>query len=271
MKKATSVVDERTNKRLAFAGMLMSHVGVLPDSVIDRFSQNERRGEIPDRLLWAFIGDEEVRSAPTVPTSVQKVALPPRPNDTILTWLTKWPLFCQEFGLKIELDFKALKTDPRILGRPQGFDWFVYKPQGFTARQAISILEKLGRQEPTFTVWEEIPVEGYASTETRPSTPHLILCRASIEPDKEWRISADRMRATPTTFMDHTERYLFEAFHWWLYKKGLDINTWTRCPRSRTRHDNVACADRLGSRFGARRDNGDAGLPNGGGREVVIL
>ncbi len=196
----------------------------------------------------------------TLPTS--------RDNRVIMKWLNRWPVFCKEFGLKMELDFRALRNDPRILNRREGFDWFVYKPTGFTARNAIEILEKL---KSDFTVFEEIPVEGYTSKEFRPPKPHLVLCRADVEPDKEWRISANSMRATAVPFLDHTERYLLEAFHYWLYRKSLDIIGWTRCPRSRASSGRVAYANRNGSEFKAYWLNGDYDDSRGGGREVVIL
>lgn len=191
-----------------------------------------------------------------------------RDNRVIMKWLNGWPVFCKEFGLKIELNFRAFRNDLRILNRRKGFDWFVYKPLGFTAREAIEILKKL---KSDFTVFEEIPVEWYTSAEVRPEKPHIVLCRADVEPDKEWRISANSMRTTAVPFLDHTERYLLEAFHYWLYKKSLDINGWTRCPRSRASGDGVAYADRSGSEFRAGWSGGDRGNSDGGGREVVIL
>jgi hypothetical protein len=207
--------------------------------------------------------DRKVTVLPTVE------ALPTNSDNTvILEWLTQWPVFCKEFGLKVELDFDALKTDTSILNRREGFNWFVYKPTGFTARNAIEILEKL---KSDFTVFEEIPVEEYTSKELRPTKPHLVLCRADVEPDKDWRTSANSMRGTSVPFLDHTERYLLEAFHYWLYKKSLDIVGWTRCPRSRTSDDKVAFACRCGSKFKAYWSFGRYAYPRGGGREVVIL
>ena len=260
MIKATSVVDEATKKRLAFAGMLVAHIGVLSDDVINRFSKNENRGEIPDRLLLAFTHQDG--------TVIMNEPPAPRDNTIILHWLNQCPVFCKEFGLKIEVDFEALKTDSRVTNRREGFDWPVYKPTGFTARQAINILKTF---TPAFTVYEEIPVEEYTSAEVRPDKPHIVLCRAGIEPDKEWRMSANQMCATNVPFLDHTERYLLEAFHYWLYKKGLDIVGWTRMPRSRTSHGRVSSADRYGSRFKADWSIGDDADPRVGGREVVIL
>jgi len=186
-------------------------------------------------------------------------------HKVILERLTAWPTFCKEFDLPVEIDFEALKEKAKI--RREGFDWCIYTPKGFTSRDAIDKLCK-----PQFPVFEDILVERY-SLERQPDKARLILCRANIEPDKEWRKSGNDMRKTKVPFLDCRERYILEAFHYWFTKFHLDTTTWTRCPRSRASDDAMACV-RWGESYGkfyTNRSDGHSDDNGGGGREAVIL
>lgn len=186
--------------------------------------------------------------------------------------LVGWPEFCKEFGLAIDVDFEGLKADQRIAGRRSGFDWLVYCPKGLSTRQAFELCRRQFNR-----VWEEIPVEEY-SLERNPDKTDLVLCRATVEPDEAWlKQTSDEMKATPTPFLDARERYMLEAFYYWLTKKltgkgkHLDIVGWTRCPRSRTSDGKVARAFWDGVRFKAYWSYADHRDPKAGGREVVSL
>ncbi|MFA6432760.1 MAG: hypothetical protein WCV82_03045 [Candidatus Paceibacterota bacterium] len=193
-------------------------------------------------------------------------------NPTLEHFLAGWPEFCKEFGLAIEVDFEALGSNPQITGRQLGFDWLVYCPKGLTTRQAIDLCKQQFKK-----VYEEIPVEEYSLERSLDKTD-LVLCRATIEPDRVWLgKSADDMSATKTAFLDARERYMLEAFFYWLTKrlfgrgKHLDLVGWTRCPRSRTSCGGVAHADWGGGGFKAYWGNAGYRDPYAGGREAVPL
>ena len=189
---------------------------------------------------------------------------------TLDDFLTAWPEFCKEFNLAVEVDFASLMSDKRITIRRPCFDWLVYCPKGMTSRQALELCKK------QFKVWEEIDVDGY-SLERSPDKTDLILFRATVEPDKEWLgKTSDYMSATATPFLDARERYMLEAFYFWLTKsqsgqgRHLDIKGWTRCPRSRSGR-RVAGAYWNDGKFCANWSYADLPLPNAGGREAVPL
>jgi|GEM_PF-3086946 len=230
------------------------------------------KNELKDKLTAAFADDLISDSSPLVVTAAE-ISKPAEPllhtvdqSKTLFSWLDAWKKFCKEFKIKPELDFETAKE--RGLTRPSGFDWIIYTPSGFTAREAIDKLCK-----PQFTVYESIPVEKY-SLERQPNKARFILARPTIEPDREWlNTTADEMQAAPVPFLDCRERYILEAFHYWLTKNHLDINGWTRCPRSRTPRGEVANARwfEADEEFYAGWDDGDDRDPSAGGREAVIL
>ena len=85
------------------------------------------------------------------------------------------------------------------------------------------------------------------------------------------------MSATKFAFLDIRERYMLEAFYFWLTKrltgkgKHLDIQGWTRCPRSRRADGVVACAFWGDGGFRARWSDAGDRSPEAGGREAVLL
>lgn len=199
------------------------------------------------------------------PVSTQVPVLHTPGNSTVIfEWLDHWKLFCREFNLKEEIDFAAAKE--KALTRPKGFDWVIYTPSGFTSRESIDRL-----CAPQFTVYESNPVQSYR-LERQPDKARLILCRPNIEPDSEWRVSSNTMAATTTPFLDCREGYILEGFYCHFKKKHLNINGWTRFPRSRAGRL-VADVRRCEAREEFYVDCGgpDGGFPCGGGREVVIL
>ena len=123
-----------------------------------------------------------------------------------------------------------------------------------------------------FTVGEYINVDDY-SLERDSSQSHLVLCRETVEPDKEWLgQSGDDMSVAKKPFLDLCDRVVLEASYFAIFKKHLDIKGLTRCPNSRA-GDGVAFAgwspDGRGFGVGAciRDDRG----PGCGGREAIVL
>ena len=186
-------------------------------------------------------------------------------SKTIFQWLDHWKQFCKDFKLKEEVDFEAAKE--KALTRPKGFDWVIYTPSGLTSREALDRL-----CSPQFTVSESVSVQSY-SLERQPDKARLILCRPNIEPDNDWRVSANKMVATATPFLDCRECYILEGFYYSLTKKHLNIRGWTRCPRSRASKRKVADVSwyETSEKFCANYDGPDNDDPHGGGRETVIL
>lgn len=176
----------------------------------------------------------------------ETAVIPPQLRD-IKLWTNRWPVFCKQFGLAIEIDFRSLYALPEVAGRRSGLDAIVYCPTGTTIHQTIDLCRS------QFPVWEEPAgaIDNF-TLERGCEETDLVLCRLSVDTDSEWTWkSADSLRDhSSVRFLDARERYMLEAFYFWLSKSvtgtglHLDLLTSTRCPRSRDplRPDHAAAA-----------------------------
>jgi hypothetical protein len=154
----------------------------------------------------------------------------------IAQWIDGCPVFCKEFGLPVEIDFALLASNPQITGRVRGFDALVYTPKGLTIGRTLAICRK------QFPVWVEPDSRlRQFSLEGSLAETGLVLCRPRVPVDNDWIWkSPDEMSVNASVrFLDIRERYMLEAFYFWLTKQlsgtgmHLDTVTSTRCPRSR--------------------------------------
>jgi len=190
-------------------------------------------------------------------------------SPAILSTSDQWrsgmvKLYQNHMGLDITPELEKFQWPSEL---PQGFNWSVFRPQGLTAKMALDKLCK-----PQFKVVEYINLNDY-SLERQTDQPHLVLCRDTVEPDKEWlNQSGDDMSATTTPFLDICERIILEATYFYIFKKHLDIKGLTRCPRSR-HGGTVANAywDPDYRRFKVNANYRGNRCPADGGREAIPL
>jgi len=276
MKKATSVVDERTGKRLAFAGMVASNVTVLPDSVIDEFSLNENREQIPDRLLFAFTRKEVPMEQPTIP-----VSNPPAPRFHI-TVLRETPKPCAERSADEQVEDMRMMygmlgleftTSGLIIPkRRAGFDRLVIVGAKLSNNLAFEACEA------SFPSWRyvnnlntEVPVK---RNERHPAKNGLyaVWFRDRIEADEELKnFSADMIVKRGLKTITLLERELYELVYYMETGKHLDIANWTICSGSRDSGGGVPGADRYGDWFEVRCHSPGYRNPSLRSREAVSL
>ncbi|MFA6405007.1 MAG: hypothetical protein WCW03_03345 [Candidatus Paceibacterota bacterium] len=273
MIKATSVVSESENKRLAFAGMLMHHVGVLPDQIVEKFSRNEFRAEIPDRLLHAF-ELEEISQKESV------TLIPPRPHIEVLH---ETPKPCAKRTADEQIaDMKMMynmlgwtftESGLIIPERRKGFDRLVvvgdltltnnraydacdasFRSRRYTSDLNISVPSDKDERHPTkngvYAVW----------------------FRDRVEADEELKnLSADDLISKEIKGITLLERELFELVYFMETGDHLDKQNWTLCSGSRNFDGDVPGAYRNDGRFKVcwfYCDNRDSNLRS---REAVSL
>lgn len=285
--KEGSIMDKAllTNAELELTQKIQLHFprGVISPQVIKQWNSCSVE-QLTNCLQVAFgvdpqlseIGDTfvEIQKSPTAidsallppkieekPTTISVVEVPRR----ILTWREGTIELYQKF---MDIDVTAeLEKFAWPEKTPEGFNWFVFRPHGLTTPMALDKLCK-----PQFQVCEYIDVDQY-SLERDPGQSHLVLCRETVEPDKEWLgKSGDDMSATAKSFLDICDRSVLEATYFLMTGKHLDIKGYTRCPRSR-------CGGRVAGagwgpcdrEFGVGAGHHGGRRPASGGREAIGL
>jgi hypothetical protein len=162
-------------------------------------------------------------------------------------WISGWPIFCQQFGLAIDVDFPTLANIAEITGRRGSFDALVYCPRGLTTMQTVELYR---RQSDDIKIASDMYLERY-TLERSPDETDVVLCRPDVDIQGWNERSADELAMrNEVCFLDVRERIMLQAFYFWLTKRltktglQLDVKTWTHCVRSRD-PDNarrVACA-----------------------------
>ncbi len=102
MKAPSLYTDEKTNKRLTFAGMLARHTGVFPDEQVEFYLRNENREQLPEMLsVVAHLGrDQRTALKESVKTDAELI---PIPGEFAKEWEGIWQA---EYGIKA--DFAGL-------------------------------------------------------------------------------------------------------------------------------------------------------------------
>ena len=177
MNKATLVINKDEQKRLVFAGMLMGHVGVLPDHIIQKFSRNEFRGEIPDRLLSAFTMQTKQPISQIQAVTVQPPHLFKVEHTNLIQAITDSERFCRKIlGVTVELreqfDFPPELPWENVL--------VIYDP-GYNNREAV---QKALQSQKKLKVWEETDVMNYDGS-VASGKPTLQIIANSITPDAD--------------------------------------------------------------------------------------
>ena len=251
MKKATLVVSENENKRLAFAGMLMHHVGVLPDQIVEKFSRNEFRAEIPDRLLHAF-ELEEISQKESV------TLIPPRPHIEVLH---ETPKPCakrtadeQIAGMKMMynmLGWTFTESGLIIPERRVGFDRLVV-----VGDPTLTNNHAYDACEASFRSWRyanDLNIAVPSDKDERHPTKngvYAVWFRDRPEADEELKdLSADMIMEQKLKTITLLERELFELVYFMETGDHLDEQNWTLCSGSRDSDGDVPSALWCGDEF----------------------
>jgi len=283
MKKATSLVDEAVSKRLAFAGMLMHHVGVLSDNVIDEFSRNERRSEIPDRLLHAFTFEGEAgNTSENQGASVKAEAVEEKSQPRIEV-LSEVPKPCikrsmdeQVAGMEMmynQLGWTFTTSGLVIPKRREGFDRLIIMADpSLTNNKAFEVCKA---SFPSWRYVEDLDLHvPIANDERHPSRGiYAVWFRDDVESDSKWKNhSLDMMnvldpKVTTSTLMEHEVHEL--AYHRET-GKHLDIKGWTLLSGSRNARGFVPRACWRDDEFWVLYADSSYRLPGLGPREAVV-
>ena len=238
MKKATLQVDEAAKRRLAFAGMVTAHIGVLPDDVIAKFSQNGFRGEIPDRLLYGFTVEESKNQVTAAQPQVSSPSLFKAEETNLASAIAE----AEHFNNKV----LGVKVDIRkMFDLPTELPWknvlVIYDP-GLNNRQAV---EK-ALQGQKLTVYEESNVMEYSGSQAN-SRPTLRIIENSLRPTADTlgslAKSPDQLNADGRNYLDLRGYALAFSLRYFISKDKLDPETWTWFTKNRLPGGRVARGD----------------------------
>jgi hypothetical protein len=228
MKKATLQVGESEKRRLSFAGLLMHHIGVLPDDVIAKFSRNEYRAEIPDRLLFGFTAEDTV---PFVGVSNRfKVS-----DTNLKESITNAERFTKKIlGIKVDIR--------KMFDLPTELLWknvmVIYDP-GFDNRNAVE--KALEGQK--LDVYQESDVMEYSGSSAS-NLPTLRIIENSLHPTEDTlgnnAKSPDQLNADGRNYLDLRGYGLAFGQRYFISKDFLDPETWTWFPKNRLPSGEVA-------------------------------